>query len=910
MRSSRLAFCCTFALLACQNHVVPSPPPPAPTSPGGQAALKVDAALSGTRATLGQNLTLTLSVTNTGKSPALGVSVSPLAQSGTGRLRVEGAQGDGTIDLQPGEQHAYALSLTAADPGELILSGEVDAMDGPTGAAISATLAPLELSLQSPASLSVASSHAPRATDVSQDTQVTVTVSNDGEAEAQMVAVQLVAAPGSVPFELRSGPLPVVAKLKSGDTQTFTFSVRPGVSGNLVLMAHAFGLDGNDMSAVRSDDVVLPSIGVETPAKLVAQMQLPDVMTTGQTFEATLVVRNDGEALAKAVLPVPWVPLATTLSGNGSATAASGPVGIDLPGGATATFTWSYVAQGTGTFSLAARIHGTDLNSSAAVEAVSPATTAQVLPPSVLQVTDFVAPSIINPTQPFDVTLKVKNIGGTAANGVLPDPLPPALLPTAGALARPTATPAAQNIAPGATATFVFHYLENGTSLGSLKLQAGARGIDAVSGLPLAAVATQTNVVSVLAPPSLVIEAVTPPLKVTRGQHFPVEVRVHNVGGTAATNVAPVVTLLPTANALGTAASVPGQTIAGGDRGIFTVDCTESGTGSGSLRARASGAGMNPNFGNTLGAAPMLAPLPATQVQEPPSLQVVTFMLPGSLNRGATFALGMVVTNTGEADAHAVTPTNPLITAAMLARASLLVGAMSLTVPGGKSRTFTWQYQENGTGVGTLLFHAGASGTDANDGVAVSADAVDSNLSSVDAYQGCNGSQVYPSLDGHLLDRDRLDLQAGDDRLRVKPYDALVGDFQRLLLSQPAVIKGQYATFDAYAYAATNPPRWYQEQQLSAISLYRAFLSAYQACLTLTSTDPKYQAAPDPQNQATALQECRSWQTRFWSATPSTAQTQACADYAVSADNDSTQPREKWAATCATVAASTGFLAE
>ncbi|MBK7861791.1 MAG: hypothetical protein IPJ65_24880 [Archangiaceae bacterium] len=399
----RLALCFAFAFFGCQN----------PSGTGGTgggsgggdplstdpAVLSVEAALSSAHVTLGQQVSLTLTVKNTGKSPALGVSTAPLAQAGAGRVRLAATAAEGTVDLQPGDAHAFVLTLEAADPGEVTLSGTVEAMDGPTSSAISADFGPLVMMMESPSYLTVSETHAPLATNVNQDTAVTVTVSNDGEAEARMVAVQLDGAAGSVAFERRNGPTPVVANLKAGESQTFTFTVKPTAAGNLALKAHAFGLDANDMTALESDEVAFGSIGVERPAHLVAELELADSTTTGQLTTATLVVRNDGDALARGVLPTPAIPLAITVSGNASATASAAPTAVDVPGGSTATFTWAYVASGTGSFSLSARVRGVDQNSGETVEALAAAQTAAVIAPSALQIVELSAPTVVNPAQ-------------------------------------------------------------------------------------------------------------------------------------------------------------------------------------------------------------------------------------------------------------------------------------------------------------------------------------------------------------------------------------------------------------------------------------------------------------------------------------------------------------------------------
>lgn len=890
-------------LVACNGKVaepiIPDPVDPLPTDP---AVLKVEGALSTLRATVGQQLQLTLTVSNTGSSPALGVSPSPLSQAGTGRVRIVGSPQSGAIDLMPGAQHAFVMQLEATDPGPLMLSAMAEAMDGPSGAGLVAELEPLELVLESPPLLVVDGTTAPQGADVGQDVELSVTVANEGEAAARLVAAQLEPQGGSVAFDRVSGPTPVAARLAAGERATFKFVIRPRAAGSLTLEAKAFGIDDNDARALNSEIFALPGIAVESPARLSAELVLPDVMTGGQAVTATLVVRNDGEAMARNVAPVPAIPVATTVSGTASAVATVAPAAQDVPGGSTATFTWTYVASGAGTFSLAATVRGTAMNSGAVLEAIAPAVTSQVLTASALQIVELSAPAMLNPTMGFDLTVKVKNAGGSTATGVLPDPLPPTLLTTDAASARLVTQPTAQNIAAGATATFVFRYTENGTGAGSLRFTAGARGVDSLSGAPITAVATTSNLVLVRPVPALLIEAVTLPAKLSRGQGFNVEVRVRNTGGTPATNVKPAVTFVATQNAAAMEATAAAPvTIAGGARVTFTVAAAETGVGAGTLRARAVATGTNPNFGNALAAPAVLSPTPVTAVQLPASLQVVTFLLPATLNRGARFSLGMVIANSGQADARLVGPTLPTIATTGGAQVALQTAPVTLTIPGLTTRTFTWTYRENGTAAGTLGFTAGGSGVDANSNAPLSAATVSSNVSSVALYQGCNGSVLRPALDGRLLDADRKELPAQSDRLRVKPYSALPAEFTRALGSQPTSIRNQNATFD------TPDPRWAQEQELSAISLFRVYVAAYQACLTLTGTGTQYQTAP---TATTATAECRAWQRRFWSATPGAAETTACANFAVSADNDGATPREKWAATCATAAASLGFLAE
>ena len=101
--------------------------------------------------------------------------------------------------------------------------------------------------------------------------------------------------------------------------------------------------------------------------------------------------------------------------------------------------------------------------------------------------------------------------------------------------------------------------------------------------------------------------------------------------------------------------------------------------------------------------------------------------------------------------------------------------------------------------------------------------------------------------------------------------------------------------------------RWSKEQQLSGVSLYQGFLASFQGCLTFTASPTVYAAAP---TATTAATECANFQHRFWSAIPTAAETQSCVDFAVSAANNDTDPRRRWAYVCASVLTSAQFLAD
>src|SRR6185436_4235157 len=99
----------------------------------------------------------------------------------------------------------------------------------------------------------------------------------------------------------------------------------------------------------------------------------------------------------------------------------------------------------------------------------------------------------------------------------------------------------------------------------------------------------------------------------------------------------------------------------------------------------------------------------------------------------------MTVRNDGQATAAMVLPAPqpPMLTATGLADATTSSVPMAQSIVGGGTATFTWTFMETGSGTGTLRLSGGAQGLDANTGLAVSAAAVNSNVSTV---------QLPPSL--------------------------------------------------------------------------------------------------------------------------------------------------------------------
>jgi hypothetical protein len=102
-----------------------------------------------------------------------------------------------------------------------------------------------------------------------------------------------------------------------------------------------------------------------------------------------------------------------------------------------------------------------------------------------------------------------------------------------------------------------------------------------------------------------------------------------------------------------------------------------------------------------------------------------------------------------------------------------------------------------------------------------------------------------------------------------------------------------------------DPPRWFSEPQMSAVTLYSAFQVAYQGCQTLTSTDVAFADAPTAD---TANAQCAEWANRFWNRTASADEVAACVQVATQDTQSVSGARLRWAYTCASLLTSAGFL--
>lgn len=174
-------------------------------------------------------------------------------------------------------------------------------------------------------------------------------------------------------------------------------------------------------------------------------------------------------------------------------------------------------------------------------------------------------------------------------------------------------------------------------------------------------------------------------------------------------------------------------------------------------------------------------------------------------------------------------------------------------------------------------------------------------------YKGLGGKDLNLRVDGT---QDSAFAPVVLDRHRMKPYDVLKGDFERVLGTTGQTDMQSLLNGSADAFGAA-PNRWYAEPQASAVSLYTTYRIAFRGCLQYAAVTAELQQTPTP---ATAGAECAKLAQKAWDRAPVKEEIDACvaiatdeASFAKGTPQPVTDPKAKWAYACASVLTSSNF---
>jgi uncharacterized repeat protein (TIGR01451 family) len=663
-------------------------------------------------ATAGEIFPVVVTAANTGSATAASVlpqlTLSPLLQP----VSSPPAQ-----DLVGGASAAFTFQVRAVAIGSAPVTATAAATDGDSGQPISAAADGGAVLVESSPALQIVSFSIPPLISTGQSFTALMVVQNIGGATASQVTPQ----PPQIAGNAVVGSSPAPQDIAGGESRAFVWTLQAGASaGQVSLAASVSGADENTGNPVSAGLFTSNTATVQSAAQLVVTLSMPASLSRGQSFGATMVVRNDGDATAHAVLPKSDPPQAVEVVGGAAVTAsADAPQPVDIPGHGSATFDWTFSEDGTGSgsFKLQGDAAGFDLNSGLALTAQATSDVAAVQEPASLSVESLtvVPGATLSRGQAFTATLVVRNGGEASAMQVMPTPAVPLLITTGGAAAVTADAAPAQDIAAGATATYSWTFVEDGTSSGSLAVSGGASGLDQNSGASVTATPVDSAPIFVQQPAALA-SAISAPAQVSRGQSFAVNVAVTNAGEAPAVNVQPGLAALPGGSLL-LSATAP-QTIPGGATQIFRYTAREAGSGERAISWSAVAAASDGNSGVAVVSAAASA---QTTVDSPAALSVVAFTLPSAITRGTAVTAQLVVTNTGDATAAHVVPTTPSVQTTGGAGAFTSTAVAPVDLPGHQSATFSWTFFENGAAPGTIGLTTTVSAADANSALSISA---------------------------------------------------------------------------------------------------------------------------------------------------------------------------------------------
>jgi hypothetical protein len=315
---------------------------------------------------VGQRVKISLRVTNTGESAALGVVPAKPVPTGPVVVEVSGPK-PGSADLLPGESREFEWEYAAGRVGTLSFQAGASGRDDFSGAeVISPEARSAGIAVQLPAELTGHFLPLPTRVNLGQEFLIELEVTNPGDSALLGVVLERSSSTGTCAPELVPGtePWPKRVDLLPGKGKAvFRARLIARAEGGCVFHTSARGMDQTDGEPVTLPLVSSSTLIAQRPASLTATLSAPSGIRPGNTFDVTLTVRNTGGAVAVGVNP----SLPESSSNVAELHSAPAASGVELAGGASTTFTWRYRANKVGKASFRSAAAGRDGNTEAPV---------------------------------------------------------------------------------------------------------------------------------------------------------------------------------------------------------------------------------------------------------------------------------------------------------------------------------------------------------------------------------------------------------------------------------------------------------------------------------------------------------------------------------------------------------------
>ena len=670
----------------------------------------------------GQNVTMIMSVTNTGFSAAESVKPGALVKLGTSNYSIESGPVPVTYTIGAGASAYYRWVLKALTAGTLGINSYSEGYAQYSKITITAEVDDSnEVTVQTPAALA-ASISVPAYRNIGQWITVRMTVTNNGQAAANNIALPTVLTVEGTGGAVRiNGPLGLPANIAGGASAVFTWTYSAAGSGSVVFKATASAVDANSLMTVNSNQAASNVLNIQTPASLSASVSaVPATAGTGYPITVVVNVSNTGMASA-ANVSVIEVDDAQVSLGNAnlvSGVIPSAPVTIN--GGGSSAFTWIFEADTTGTINFTARAAGIDANTLLGVTSTAAVSNSvSIVDAAYLSAAVSASPAFASAGQAVTIIVTVTNTGMGDASGV--SPLINSIAGTGSLAYSLGPVPAVpQAIAGGGTNAAAFTYIYNAAAAGVVNVNASASGTDTVLGNSISSVLAVSNSVTIETVPLFAVSLGAYPVVVNTAQTITLVMSVTNNGMADALNVAPSVPVMTGLQASLLDSPMP-QSIAGGAEAFFTWTYTAASTGTVVFAAGVQGADEN----SLAVISSAVVQSNSVAIQSPAMLISSIAAYPPAVGINATITVVMSVTNTGGSTASGITPQGFVID--YLPSYIYVSGPVpaAFDLAGGTSAYFTWAYQP--TALGSAVFRASAAGTDINTLAAVNSAEAQSN---------------------------------------------------------------------------------------------------------------------------------------------------------------------------------------
>jgi len=531
------------------------------------AALSSEIAVEPTLISEGQEIIVTMTVTNNGKSTAKGVTPSTLSLSGKAAEESGPTLRDGPkpakADIPGGESRKFIWRYitTKGDAlADVAFTGSAEGIDANSEKEISSTETSPQVTIQTPAYLEITSLTGenpgnPIKTQISEGQNITLTmvVKNIGQASAIKIIPSVPEfMMGRLINPTPDGPKPAeISELKAEISEleeedepkfTWTFQTQAGDSGKIKFEVRATGYDKNSKRLIQSGKERSNEVHIQVPAKLAVEIKADSqTVSSGKDISGVMIVKNTGEAKAIGIqsLEAEGLQLTAQIGEEELQTIEITQKPVEIEGGKSKEFPWTYttpddIDEKVQVF-FNGVVTGKDGNSPKLIESTAQQVSATIIPRSSLEISSFeVFPKQITEGQYITVTMKVTNIGESTVTNVKAggfageNPLELIVNPPGKATFEFGPSDEGKIIAPGDEKIYVWRYSTNDGSAGEISFIGRVEGKDELSGEPIPQVEPKSSTALVQSPAYLVPEIKINREKISEGQTITVTLNVTN----------------------------------------------------------------------------------------------------------------------------------------------------------------------------------------------------------------------------------------------------------------------------------------------------------------------------------------------------------------------------------------------